>query len=150
MVKLSFIFVCVACISLLSCKPSPDKKPGLVVPELEPESSVGPISIDSFYKPQLLIDSLNGLKDFETMPYFLNDSCIDANVIYWNDLHHPASIRENVIEHTTNIELLKYIVRHKLFTNRCHSDSPDTSIPFYNQSWNDLIKERLDSLLKSH
>jgi len=80
------------------------------------------------------------------MPYFLRDSCIDANVIYWKDLHHPTSVRKYVMENTNNVELLKYIVENNLYTSKCNAASPNKSIPFYYQSWNDMAKERLSSL----
>ena len=84
------------------------------------------------------------------MPYFLIDSCIDANVIYWKNLHHPTSVRKYIIDNITNVELLKYIVENHLYTNKCNSLSPNKSIPYYNLSFNEIVKERLDTLLKTH
>jgi len=135
---------------LLSCNSNEKRKSDFTVKQLEADSNVTPTAMENIYSPQKYIDSMNELKDFRNIPYFLSDSCIDGNAVYWKDLHHPTSIRKYVIEKTTNIDLLKYIIKNNLYTNKCNSHSPNTSIPYYNQSLNDMIKERLDSLLKLH
>lgn len=137
-------------ILLLSCNSTEDRKSDLSAKQVGADSSVIPIRVEDIGKPQNYIDSLNALKDFKNMPYFLKDSCMDANVIYWKDLHHPVSIRKYILENTNNIGLLKYIVQNNLYKNKCNSASPNSSIPYYNLSWNDMVKERLDSLLKMH
>lgn len=147
---MNILLIGLTCILLLSCNSAENDKNNLRVDTTEIVDSTAPAAIADIGNLQSYIDSLNELKDFKSMPSFLDDSCIDANVIYWKDLHHPTSARKYIIENTTNIELLKYIIRNNLYRGKCNSDSSNTSIPFYNLSLNDMVKERLDTLAKTH
>lgn len=134
-----------AFIILISCNSSVDEKHFLKAEPAHMDSTVH-ISGENIYLVKEYIDSLNQIKDFNHLPYFLQDSCLDGNTMYWKDLHHPVSIRKVIIDSTKNIELLRYIVDRNLFKNKCNSVSPNKTIPFYDLSFYDLAKERLNTL----
>jgi hypothetical protein len=150
--KKGFKIIILGLVSMLafSCDSCETHTPKLNMPDSEAIRGVESLPIGKIDESKRYIDSLNELKDFNFMPHFLDDSCMDGNPLYWHDLHHPSSVRKFVIDNITNKNVLRYIVQNNLYKGKCGSNSPNSYIPYYNLSWNDLAKAKLDTLLQKY
>ena len=102
------------------------------------------------------VDSINHLKNGDSIPIFLNNPCLDYKKEYWNDMHHPVPLRKLIVDKIKNIESIKYILQksnERLYLT-CNRPTKDNigltyyTIQYADKSFGDLLKTRLAELSK--
>jgi len=94
----------------------------------------------------LYADSLNNLIN-GVLPDFIFNQCFDLQRYFWQDLHHPISLRWEVLEKVNNKNALKQILglkdkRLKIKCDYVKNSSPELTIPMISKSFYQLVRKR--------
>lgn len=105
----------------------------------------------NFRDKQLKIysDSLNAVVTGDDLPVFLENYEIDFLSIYWDDMHHPISVRSRIINGCTNEKALDMIlssVNPKYDIRPIDSVENTFAIPLLNLSLREMVKKRKTDL----
>ena len=100
---------------------------------------------DTAYQMKIYADSLNVLKKTDSLPSFVFNNCFDNQPIYWISLHRPISLREMVLNSTTNKSALERLCRNNKLMDVCKYEN-NIKIPPIEKSFSELSKERLKQL----
>ena len=102
-------------------------------------------------------DSINNLKLNDSIPDFLYNACLDYQMEYWIDIHHPLPLRKLIVDKVNNQKVIERIMSlfKKVLDKPCKpccetKEAPIGltyyTIPLIKESFIDLLRNRLYEL----
>ena len=144
---INLIFLLAFTLLQINCNAQIKKKPKLNTssykPKFEVEKSLGKNLFDASYQMKIYADSLNVLKETDSLPSFVFNTYFDNQPIYWKNLHTPISLRKMVLDSVTNKMVLERLCNNSKLKSICKIKNREIKIPLIEKSFSELSKERL-------